>query len=66
MKSDGFDVKIHCDLEKTGFCFGGNKDIKGRGGLMFVSYGSVADAVKTYSALKNNGNMLHGHYVGFF
>lgn len=26
MKSDGFNVKIHCDLDKTGFCFGGNKD----------------------------------------
>ena len=26
MKNDGFNVKIHCDFENTGFCFGGNKD----------------------------------------
>ena len=26
MKDEGYNVKIHCDLEKTGFCFGGNKD----------------------------------------
>jgi len=26
MKDNGFNVKIHCDLDKTGFCFGGNKD----------------------------------------
>lgn len=26
MKDQGFNVQIHCDIEKTGFCFGGNKD----------------------------------------
>lgn len=26
MKDAGFNVKIHCDIDKTGFCFGGNKD----------------------------------------
>ena len=26
MKDAGFNVKVHCDIEKTGFCFGGNKD----------------------------------------
>jgi glycogen debranching enzyme len=26
MKDVGFNVKIHCDIDKTGFCFGGNKD----------------------------------------
>lgn len=26
MRNEGFNVKIHCDFENTGFCFGGNKD----------------------------------------
>lgn len=26
MKDNGFQVKIECDIENTGFCFGGNKD----------------------------------------
>jgi len=26
MKDAGFNVKVHCDIETTGFCFGGNKD----------------------------------------
>lgn len=26
MKDAGFNVKITCDLENTGFCFGGNRD----------------------------------------
>lgn len=26
MKDNGFNVHIECDLENTGFCFGGNKD----------------------------------------
>lgn len=26
MKSNGYDVRIRPDLEKTGFCFGGNTD----------------------------------------
>ena len=26
MKDTGFNVKVHCDLERTGFCFGGNLD----------------------------------------
>ena len=25
MKDQGFNIKIECDHEKTGFCFGGNK-----------------------------------------
>lgn len=26
MKDQGFNIKIECDHEKTGFCFGGNKN----------------------------------------
>jgi glycogen debranching enzyme len=26
MKDAGFNIKITCDIEKTGFCFGGNRD----------------------------------------
>ena len=26
MRDAGFNVNIKCDLDKTGFCFGGNRD----------------------------------------
>lgn len=26
MKDEGFNIKIECDHEKTGFCYGGNKN----------------------------------------
>jgi len=26
MKDKGFNIKLNCDLDKTGFCFGGNTD----------------------------------------
>ena len=25
MKDEGFNINIYCDIESTGFCFGGNK-----------------------------------------
>jgi glycogen debranching enzyme len=26
MRDGGYNIKIECDLDKTGFCFGGNRD----------------------------------------
>ena len=36
MRSAGFDVKIHCDIEKTGFCFGGMGESKEAKDAMFL------------------------------